>query len=160
MRIIQLMQSKLNRNKMRKINKILLHCSASDLKKDDDIKAIKHLHVSKKDVKINWGKYNTHGKSFKDVGYHYFIRKDGLIQKGRDIMQVGAHCKGQNSASIGICLSGRHKFTEYQFIALERLISGLNIRLPKNPTIHPHNEFSDKSCPNFSVQEFILNYLD
>ena len=143
--IIQLMQSKLNRNKMRKIKKIILHCSDSDIAAHDDIKVIKKWHKARK---------------FKDVGYHYFIRKDGLIQKGRDIMQVGAHCKGQNSASIGICLSGRYKFTDYQFIALERLISGLNIRLPKNPTVHPHNEFSDKSCPNFSVQDFILNYLD
>lgn len=136
-----------NSNKiiMRKINKIILHCSDSDIAAHDDVKVITKWHKARK---------------FRTVGYHYFIRKDGLIQKGRDIMQVGAHCKGQNSSSIGICLSGRHKFTDYQFIALERLISGLNIRLPKNPTIHPHNEFSDKSCPNFSVQEFIQNYLD
>lgn len=130
---------------MRKINKIILHCSDSDIASHDDIKVIKKWHLARK---------------FKDVGYHYFIRKDGLIQKGRDILQVGAHCKGENSRSIGICLSGKRKFTEYQFIALKKLIAALNIRLPKNPSIHPHNEFSDKSCPNFSVQNFILNYLD
>lgn len=130
---------------MRKIDKVILHCSDSDIAAHDDIKVIKKWHLARK---------------FKDVGYHYFIRKDGLIQKGRDILQVGAHCKGENSTSIGICLSGRYKFTDYQFIALERLIAALNIRLNNCFTIHPHNEFSDKSCPNFSVEEFKIKYID
>lgn len=75
---------------MRKINKVILHCSDSDYANHDDIKVIKEWHLARK---------------FNDVGYHYFIRKDGLIQKGRDITIIGAHCKGQNKSSIGICLS-------------------------------------------------------
>jgi len=129
---------------MRKINKVILHCSASDYASHDNIKVIKEWHLARK---------------FNDVGYHYFIRKDGLVQKGRDITVIGAHCKGQNKSSIGICLSGKHKFTDKQFEALQTLIRGLDIRLRNNFTLHPHNEFSTKTCPNFSVEEFKLKYF-
>lgn len=129
---------------MRKINKVILHCSDSDYANHDDIKVIKEWHLARK---------------FNDVGYHYFIRKDGLVQKGRDISIIGAHCKGQNKSSVGICLSGKHKFTDKQFEALEKLIRGLDIRLRNKFTIHPHNEFSKKTCPNFSVDEFAKKYF-
>lgn len=129
---------------MRKIDKLILHCSDSDIGAHDNIETITKWHKARK---------------FRTVGYHYFIRKDGNIKKGRDIEQIGAHCKGENKGSIGICLSGRHKFTEYQFMSLQKLIKALDIRLKDSFTIHPHNEFSDKSCPNFSVEDFKLNYL-
>lgn len=135
---------------MRNINKVILHCSDSDYAHHDDIKVIKKWHTDPK---------SKGGRGWKDVGYHYFIRKDGLIQKGRDIDVMGAHCKGENKTSIGICLSGKHKFTDKQFEALEKLIRGLDIRLRNKFTIHPHNEFSSKSCPNFSLEEFKLKYF-
>ena len=128
---------------MRNINKIIVHHSDSDYASHDDIKVIKEWHLA---------------RGFSDVGYHYFIRKDGLVQRGRDIMIMGAHCKGQNKSSIGICLSGGSKFTDYQFVALNNLIRSLNIRLSKKLPIYPHNKYSSKSCPNFSVDDFKLKY--
>ena len=135
---------------MRKINKLILHCSDSDYAYHDDIKVIKKWHTDPK---------SKGGRGWRDVGYHYFIRKDGLIQKGRLIDVMGAHCKGQNKNSVGICLSGKHKFTNKQFEALETLIRALDIRLKDKFTVHPHNEFATKSCPNFSVEEFKLKYF-
>jgi len=124
---------------MRKIEKIILHCSDSDIKAHDDISVIKEWHLA---------------RNFKDVGYHYFIRKDGMIQKGRSWNTVGAHARGQNKHSIGICLSGRHKFTPIQFKALEHLIERVRCEAPE-ATIHGHCEFSSKTCPNFDVYDFV-----
>lgn len=48
-----------------------------------------------------------HGeRGFRDIGYHYVIRFDGTIEIGRDLRLVGAHAKGRNYDSIGVCLTG------------------------------------------------------
>ena len=77
---------------MRDINKIILHCSATQEGQEFDVNDIKQWHLQ---------------RGFTDVGYHYVILLDGTIQDGRDIRTIGAHCKGQNYGSIGICYIGR-----------------------------------------------------
>lgn len=132
---------------MRKINKYILHCSASDRKEDDDISVIHSWHIA---------------RGFAGVGYHFFIKKDGTVQKGRNLEQPGAHVQGHNLDSVGICLSGCKDFTEKQFIALRDVIVNLNEQLknqPNRPTIHGHCEFSSKTCPNFDYKKFIAIYL-
>ena len=42
------------------------------------------------------------------IGYHYYVRKDGSIYKGRPDNAIGSHCKGSNTGSIGICFEGRY----------------------------------------------------
>jgi N-acetylmuramoyl-L-alanine amidase len=128
---------------MRNINLIVLHHSASDYKDHDDIKVIKKWHVEE--------------RGFSDVGYHYFIRKDGLIQTGRPLATVGAHCKGKNRKSIGICLSGNTKFTEHQFTALAHLLWVIELKIGKKVGIRGHCDFSKKDCPVFDVDEFKAN---
>ena len=126
---------------IRKINEIIIHCSDSDVKAHDDIKVIRDWHVNE--------------RGWSDVGYHYFIRKDGTIQKGRLLDTVGAHCKGHNKHSVGVCLSGRHKFTQRQFDALEMLIDRLYVQFGAIP-VYGHYEFSKKTCPNFDVEQFMI----
>lgn len=126
---------------MRTINKIIIHHSQSDIKGHDNIKVIKEWHLE---------------RGFKDVGYHYFITKNGTIQRGRDLAKVGAHCKGQNKSSIGICLSGDKKYSYLQFCALDCLIRSLRIKLGKPKLkVYPHSKYSDKICPNFDVNQFL-----
>ncbi len=64
----------------------------------------------------------THkAKGWSDVGYHYVIKEDGTIQRGRPESKSGAHAQGLNTNSIGICLIGngnKQKFTEDQMDAL------------------------------------------
>ena len=43
------------------------------------------------------------------IGYHFFVRKDGSIYRGRPEGVVGSHAKGSNSDSIGICFEGSYK---------------------------------------------------
>lgn len=126
--------------------KLIIHCSDSSRKEDDDIDVIKGWHKS---------------KGWIDVGYHFFIKSDGTIQTGRPVEQMGSHCKDHNSDSIGICLSGKDKFTEKQFVALADLV----IFLTKDhgltlDCVFPHRYFNNhKTCPNFSVKQFLEHYV-
>lgn len=126
---------------MRIIDMIILHCSDSNIASHDNIETIRGWHVNE--------------RGFNDVGYHYFIQSNGLIEKGRDLDKIGAHCKGKNKHSIGICLHGKYEddFTREQFTSLVKLIESLAIIIP-NITIHGHNEFSSKTCPVFDVTPF------
>ena len=76
---------------MRKINEIIIHCSATT----------EGRHFTVEDVR-RWHK----DRGFADVGYHYLIYLDGSVHAGRPITQVGAHCLGHNAHSIGVCYIG------------------------------------------------------
>lgn len=135
---------------MRKINKIIIHCSESDNPEHDDIEVIRKWHTSP-------SPYDP-SKPWSDVGYHYFIQKDGTIQKGRDEDIVGAHCFGENQNSIGICLHGIDLFSEMQFRHLNNLICDISGRHGIKE-IGGHYQYDDrKTCPNFDIPEFLKNY--
>lgn len=76
---------------MRKMDSIIIHCSATRQGADFGAADIARWHRQ---------------RGFRDIGYHYVIRLDGTLEKGRPIEQAGAHCKGWNAASIGICYIG------------------------------------------------------
>ena len=86
------------------------------------------------------------------------IRLDGSIENGRPESEIGAHCRGHNTESIGICYIGgvdRHGCpedtrTEAQKISLRKLVELLQSRYP-GATVHGHNEFAAKACPSFNV---------
>ncbi len=64
-------------------------------------------------------------RGFRTIGYHYVIRADGTVEKGRSIEEAGAHAKGRNAHSIGICVTGYDKFTEAQRVSLKHLCEEL-----------------------------------
>ena len=76
---------------MREINKIIVHCSATREFQDVKTEEIRRWHMD---------------KGWSDVGYHYLIELDGSINKGRPVERIGAHCKGHNNDSIGVCYIG------------------------------------------------------
>lgn len=129
---------------MRTIDKIIIHCSASDNPKHDNIKTLYKWHVEE--------------NGWKDIGYHYVITKDGCVHQGRDIHEPGAHCKGMNESSIGICLTGDLQFSEAQFDSLRKVVHQLRVHLGIAKTmVFGHRDFCDyKTCPNFDVKE-VLN---
>lgn len=130
---------------MRTINKIILHCSATKEGINFNINDIRRWHKA---------------KGWKDVGYHYVICLDGTVQSGRPLEQIGAHCSGYNSHSIGICYIGgldknnkaKDTRTPQQKAAMYDLLIKLKKQFP-NATIHGHNEFANKACPSFDVQK-------
>jgi len=140
----------------REINRIIIHCSASDF---GDVETIRKWHLE---------------RGFSDIGYHYVILNgnrmpfgeykdidDGLIELGRPWWRQGAHTKGENYDSLGICLIGNPKFigapemwfTENQLKSLRRLVSQLMQEFDIPPSqIHGHNEYAPKLCPGFRVE--------
>ena len=100
-------------------------------------------------------------RGFDDVGYHYFIRKNGTLEYGRDLDKIPAAQKGYNRGSIAICLSGRNDFKEEQFVTLRKLIKNMNYilkpMLKKDLKIRLHNEVNKrKTCPNFDLDRVWL----
>lgn len=132
---------------MRKIELIIMHCSATP----------EGRNVTVDEVRI-WHRQ----KGWSDIGYHYFIELDGTIRKGRPVGIAGAHARGKNSNSIGICYAGgcdsemkpKDTRTQQQLISMRTLLVELKQKFPE-ATIHGHNEFSSKACPSFNVQEYL-----
>lgn len=142
---------------MRHIGKIIIHCSAtrpgwmSANTPEEKTAEIRRWHVE------------DHGWS--DIGYHYVIDRDGTIVPGRPVERIGAHTRGHNRHSIGVCLIGGHgsastdhfrdNFTPEQEAALSGILQDFSRDLPDFLTVHGHNEFAPKACPGFDVQKWI-----
>ncbi len=118
---------------MRAITRHIIHCSASEF---GDVAEIRRWHLA---------------RGWRDVGYHYIIRRDGEIEVGRMLTEIGAHCEGFNASSIGTCLIGNTNFTPAQFAALRKIHAQLQSLFP-GLTAHGHRAFNPhKTCPNFDV---------
>ena len=130
---------------MRLINLVVCHCSDSDIPAHDNIDTIRKWH---------------HERGWKDIGYHYFINKAGDVFPGRPEEDIGAHVKGHNSRSIGICLSGRNKFTDEQFRSLERICLDIVKRygLSKLDILAHHDLDALKTCPNFDLAALVASW--
>jgi len=136
---------------MRKINKIIIHCTATPEGREHDVADIRRWHLK---------------RGFNDIGYHYLIHIDGTIEEGRPINKQGAHCSGENRGSIGICYVGgmskdmkkaKDTRTQAQKDSLIKLMHELIYKYNKYMTIHGHNEYANKACPSFNVKEEYAN---
>ncbi|WP_163836931.1 N-acetylmuramoyl-L-alanine amidase [Spartinivicinus ruber] len=122
-----------------KITKLVVHCS--DTPDDRDVTAADiHLwHVQ---------------RSWSGIGYHKVIRRDGVIENGRPEFWPGAHVKGHNRNSLGVCLVGRDEFTPDQLDSLERVLTRWKDQHPL-AEICGHTDLDPKkTCPNFDVGEW------
>ncbi|MDQ6974820.1 MAG: N-acetylmuramoyl-L-alanine amidase [Mariprofundaceae bacterium] len=126
----------------RTIHKIIIHCADTPSGKD--------FHAADID---RWHKE----RGWRCIGYHFVITLDGTVENGRSVDEIGAHCKGHNHDSIGICLIGSHQFTVQQWQALQQLVCELEANHP-TAEVYGHNEFnSHKTCPNFYVPQWITD---
>ena len=135
---------------MRVIKYIVVHCAATKASADIGAVDIRRWHVK--------------GNGWRDIGYHYVIRRGGAVEPGRPLEQAGAHVAGYNSHSIGICLvggldeSGRaeNNFTPPQFDSLKALTAKLSAAFPK-AEILGHRDFPGvkKDCPCFEVRKWV-----
>ena len=140
--------------KMRKINALIVHNAATYDTMDIGVEEIRQVHIKE--------------NGWRDVGYHYVIRRNGVIEKGRDEATVGAHVTGHNANSIGICLAGglskidgktveRANFTDQQYDSLYKLLTELMAKYPL-AKLYGHSDFANKFCPGFDVRTWFKNY--
>jgi N-acetylmuramoyl-L-alanine amidase len=137
------------------VTHIVLHYSATPIERDFTAADIDEMHRK---------------RGFRKIGYHYFIRKDGTAETGRDLsepgrFEVGAHSKGENSQSIGICFEGGVRSaapnvgfdsrTPAQIKAMINLIEKLQIRFP-GAIVEGHRDMPGAAtqCPGFSGRDW------
>lgn len=131
---------------MRRINEIIIHCTATPEGRDVSVADIDRCHRQ---------------RGFNGIGYHYVVMLDGRIEPGRTPSAPGAHCLGHNAHSIGIAYIGgvakdgktpKDTRTEAQKKALRELVSRLRAQF-SGATVHGHNEYAAKACPCFDVRK-------
>ena len=120
-----------------KVTYLVVHCSDTA---DDDALTGRDIHQ----MHLGFG--------WDGVGYHRIICRDGVIEYGRPDYWVGAHVRGFNDVSLGVCLIGRSEFTNAQFIALENVLRTWKKAYPQADICgHCDFDYTDKTCPNFDV---------
>lgn len=131
------------------VNEIIIHCSATKPNMDIGAEWIKNIHVNEN----KWA----------DIGYHFVIRRNGIIEKGRDLNIIGAHVTGHNTGTIGVCLIGglsennksENNFTERQFESAQALITVLSRFNPEIVKLSGHRDYANKDCPCFEVKDYL-----
>ena len=150
---------------MRQINRIVIHCSATKSTQTFTAEQVKQSHLQ---------------RGFKTWGYHFYIRTSGTVNEMRPLSELGAHAKGFNANSIGICYEGGldpsgkavDTRTDVQKSSMHKLVKDLVSRfaiknidghrdlspdLNGNGIIEP-NEWI-KMCPCFDVHKEFNCYL-
>ncbi len=140
-------------SKSRNIKKIFVHCTASDDSLDIGYNEIKKLHASPKTEMVDWNDGKLPGKGWTDIGYHYVIRRDGRVERGRPDHRSGAHVKGHNKTSIGVVWVGRNDMSEAQYTVLLALLRGLMNQYDVDiENVLGHGEVNHfKTCPNLNM---------
>ncbi len=134
-------------------NYIVIHCSATRADQEITADHIRRWHVD--------------DNSWSDIGYHWVIERDGKVQRGRHPQAQGAHVRGHNNESIGICLVGgidqhghpEDNFTAVQWLVLEVLVQVLRLRYPQAEVVGHYHFTPDKTCPNFVVEHWLESLL-
>lgn len=126
---------------------VIVHCAATKPSMDVGVREIRQWHKE---------------RGFLDIGYHFVIRRNGTIEDGRDVNQVGAHTVGQNETSVGVCLVGgvddklqpQANFTPQQMATLRKLLGDLKVLFPQ-AVVKGHRDFAAKACPSFDVKRWL-----
>lgn len=144
------------------IKYIVVHCSATR----------PSANVGRVEID-NWHRR----RGWKGIGYHYVIKRDGTVEEGRKLTEIGAHVHGYNTVSWGVCMVGglneetgkpEDNFTDKQYHSLEDLLNTLHSLKP-DAEIVGHRDLSPdvngdgiiqkwewvKDCPCFDVRDFI-----
>ena len=127
---------------------LVLHCSATRRNQDYSVEQLRRDHKA---------------RGFYDIGYHFYIRKDGTMTQHRKLLEVGAHARPYNRCSIGICYEGGldeqgkpcNTLNSLQFERIKELLVVLKRLFPKAEIVG-HRDLpgtSPKECPCFEAKE-------
>ena len=127
----------------KKISLLVVHCS--DTPNNQNLSAI---DIHKMHLSFGWN----------GIGYHKIIKRSGKVENGRPEYWIGAHVKGKNEISLGVCLIGRNKFTQNQYLSLEKILKKWKSLYPEAEIVgHRDTGDTQKTCPNFDVKTWANN---
>lgn len=136
---------------IRLLKRIIIHCSHTEAGEDFTAADIDRWHKM---------------KNLRCIGYHYVIRLDGTVERGRLDEERGQHCRGFDEDSLAICYVGGLKrgcyentMTYEQDVALRNLIVRLVHEYPTIEIIAGHNDYNKTECPAFKVSEVLEEFL-
>lgn len=130
-------------SKRDKTNRIILHHSGVSV-----LQSVEVIH-----------NYHKNTNKWAGIGYHFYVRKDGSIYRGRPEEMIGAHAYGANSDSIGICAEGdfnNETMSEVQKNAIKELVAYLKEKY--NITkVQRHSDTIATSCPgkNYPFEDIV-----
>ena len=130
---------------MRKLDRIILHCTATPEGRHVDVDTIRVWHKA---------------RGWRDIGYHFIIYIDGSVHAGRAVEKTGAHVAGHNATTIGVVYVGgtdaagkaKDTMNAAQETAFVNLVKHLRDQFGPL-TLHGHNEYAAKACPSFIVKD-------
>ena len=130
---------------------IVIHCSQTRPSQNIGAKDIDRWHRE-----FGWTK----------IGYHKVVKRDGTIEDGRGLDEIGSHVREYNGNSIGVCIVGGAKeenykepednFTGETWESLKKLLSELVLKYPEAKIVGHYDLDKHKTCPNFDVQKYLL----
>lgn len=133
-----------------KPKKIIIHHSAAN----DNFAVINSWHKHRWEFKSELGYY---------AGYQYVIERTGEVFQARKDTEEGAHTKGENLDSIGICLCGNlnsERPTLRQLVALKSLVNRKMIEhVIPSTEVYGHRHFSRTQCPGDNITDLELKEL-
>jgi N-acetylmuramoyl-L-alanine amidase len=115
-----------------------LHCSASEAAGWNDVEAVRQDHI--------------HHRKWDDVGYHFYITKQGHIQPGRPLARIPAAQVGFNTGAIAMCAHGLKEgnFTTEQLESVIALCTAIKNAYGAPIRFRGHREVAAKACPVFN----------
>lgn len=130
---------------MRNITLLIIHCSATPEGQSLDFETCRQDHIQH--------------RGFCDIGYHFYITRDGTVHRGRPVERVGAHCRNHNRHSVGICYEGglnaqgypQDTRTPQQKTSLLTVLQELKQLFPRALVVGHQDLNPQKACPCFDA---------
>lgn len=132
---------------MNRIERVVVHHSASG--RGTTFAAIKKWHTDPK----------PDGNGWSDIGYNFVITGHGKLRVGRPLPTTGAHAKGVNSTSIGICVVGDNtkngkEWHPIQGAALVEFIDACKLLWP-GIEVCGHRDVGHTECPGLDIRKYL-----
>ena len=147
------------------VRETYLHVRSLENRDATDVIILHHIGNTNADVSAATVHQWHLANGWAGIGYHYLIRKDGTIERGRPRDTVGAHCYGENWHSIGVNIVGNFEVampTDAQLDAAERLVARLcqmyGLR-PGSRTIKGHRDFNATACPGQNLYDMLPDVI-
>jgi N-acetylmuramoyl-L-alanine amidase len=139
---------------MRNIDLIVIHCADTPPTMDVGVEEIRRWHTDPPPKGNGWA----------DIGYHWVIRRNGVIEFGRPAEKIGAHVAGHNATSIGVCMVGgkgkdgkpENNYTAEQWDSLEAIVNFLRAAYPRARVCGHRDLDHGKACPCFDVAKWLM----